>query len=157
MALALTSTCGKVSAIAVIGGIFVRRFLFAAALMLPAPTFAQDGPPGIAFVQAPEMSFGMAIGATPAEAFDAATAQCVDGGAMEEDCIPTDWCQPAGWSVDVFVQHVEGLHWHETVCGLASEDAALSVGVALCNPDDQPWITLCNLVQVWNPQGEPQL
>lgn len=135
----------------------MTRALLAAALMLPTAAAAQDGAPGIAFVQAPEMSYGMAMGATPAEAIDAATAQCVEGGAMAEDCIPTDWCKPAGWSVDIFIQHREGLHWHETVCGLASEDVALSVGAALCDTDAQPWIMMCDLVQVWDPQGAPQL
>jgi hypothetical protein len=135
----------------------MRRTLIALALSLPTLAGAQDGPGGIAFVQAPEMSYGMAMGATPVEAFDAAIAQCVEGGAMAEDCIPTDWCQPAGWSIDVFVQHVEGLHWHETVCGLVSEDVALAVGAALCDTEAQPWITVCDLVQVWDPDGTPQL
>jgi hypothetical protein len=124
---------------------------------LAASAGAQEGAPGIAFVQAPEMSQGMAMGATPAEGFAAATAQCVEGGALPEDCIATNWCQPAGWSVDLFVQHVEGLHWHEVVCGLPEEGVALSVAAALCDLGDRPWLAACDLVQVYDPGGIPQL
>lgn len=125
--------------------------------LLPLSAAAQDEPPGIAFVQAPELSSGMALAATPAQGFAAATAQCVAGGADAQDCLPTNWCQPAGWSVDLFVQHVEGLHWHEVVCGLPAEAVALSVAAALCNHEDRPWIAACDLVQVYDPDGVPQL
>jgi len=126
-------------------------------LVLPLAASAQDGPRGIAFVQAPENSSGMAMGRTPAEGFAAATAQCVDGGAFAEDCIPTNWCFPAGWSVVVFLMHQEGIHWHEVACGLASEDVALSVGGAMCNLDDRPYLTDCTLAQVYDPEGKPQI
>ncbi|GAB4276690.1 MAG: hypothetical protein Kow0013_30280 [Pararhodobacter sp.] len=118
---------------------------------------AQNGPPGIAFVQAPEQSSGMAMGATPQEAFAAATAQCIAGGALAEDCVPSAWCRPAGWSVDLFVQHREGPHWHEVVCGLPEEAVALSVAAALCDLGDRPWIAVCDLVQIHDPTGTPQL
>lgn len=126
-------------------------------LCLPAAALAQDHPPGIAFAQAPEQSLGVAVGSDPAATIAAAVADCVAGGALAADCIPTNWCQPAGWSVDVFVQHVEGLHWHEVVCGLPGEAVALSVAAALCDRDDRPWIAHCDLVQVHDPQGAPQL
>ncbi|MCB1396994.1 MAG: hypothetical protein H6898_11435 [Rhodobacter sp.] len=135
----------------------MRTLIALVCLCLPTAAPAQDGPAGIAFVQAPEQSSGMAIGPTPALAFEAAIAECVAGGALAADCLPTNWCQPAGWSVDVFVQHVEGIHWHEVVCGLPEEAVALSVAAALCNRDDRPWVALCDLTQVYDPQGVPQL
>ena len=118
---------------------------------------AQSGPAGIAFVQAPEQSFGVAMGATPQEGFANAVQACVEGGALADDCIPTNWCQPAGWSIDLFVMHQEGLHWHEIVCGLPNEDVALSVGAALCDLNDRDGIGMCDLVQVYDPNGTPQL
>lgn len=135
------------------------RVLFVALILAaPLPAFAQvDGPAGIAFVQAPEQASGMAMGRTPAEAFASATAACVDGGAYPDDCIPTNWCQPAGWSVDVFAQHQEGIHWHEVVCGLPSEAIAHSVGESLCEASERPFLIECMVTQVYDPEGKPRM
>ena len=136
----------------------MRRLIIAIAFAIPLPVFAQDGgPAGIAFVQAPEQSSGMAFGATPAEAFAAATAICMESGAYAEECIPTNWCQPAGWSVDAFVMHAAGNHWHEVVCGLASDEVAKAVGNAICDTSVSPYITECLIVQLYDPQGNPQM
>ena len=129
--------------------------LVAAALILPFGASAQER--GIAFVQAPEQSSGMAIGATPEEAFAAATAQCVEGGAYPEDCLRTNWCLPSGYSIDVFAQHQEGLHWHETLCGLPSEETAREVAEVLCNRSARPYLSECMLVQLYDPDGAPLL
>jgi len=132
-----------------------RIMLFALAVMglglLPAG--AQHGPQGIAFVQAPEMSSGMAVALTPADGFAAATAQCVEGGALAEDCLPTNWCLPAGWSVDLFIMHEEGLHWHEVHCGLPSYEVAVRVAEGLCAPDLREGIMECMPVQFYDPDG----
>ena len=140
----------------------MSRCIFASSLALsllsPFALLAQaDGPPGIAFVQAPEQASGMAMAQTPQQGFAAAIQQCVDGGAYPEDCIPTNWCQPAGWSIDLFVMHNAGNHWHEVVCGLPNREVAQSVSAALCNAQDRPWIIECDLVQVYDPDGQPQL
>lgn len=135
----------------------ISSFALPLGLILAGPLAAQDGPLGIAFVQAPEQSSGVATGRTPAEAFDRATALCVAGGATAEDCLPTNWCFPAGWSVDIFVQHVEGLHWHEVHCGLQSPELALRLAEVACNADDRPWAIECALVQVYDPEGTPQM
>ena len=129
----------------------MRHLTLLAALACPLPAFAQ--PMGIAFVQAPEMSSGMATGATSEDAFAAATAQCVEGGAMAEDCLRTNWCLPAGYSIDVFAQHQEGLHWHETLCGLPSEETAREVAEVLCNRSARPYLIECMLVQLYDPDG----
>ena len=136
----------------------MRRLIVAIALIVPLKAIAQaDGPAGIAFVQAPEQSSGMALAATPADAFAAATAICMESGAYAEDCIPTNWCQPAGWSVDAFVMHQAGNHWHEVVCGLASGEVAQAVGDAICDKAVRPYITECLVVQLYDPQGNPQI
>ncbi len=135
----------------------MRHLLLTALLIAPLPALAQDGPRGIAFVQAPEQSSGMATGRNAAEAFAAATAQCVAGGALAEDCLQTNWCFPAGWSVDVFAQHREGLHWHEVICGLPSREVGEQVAHALCDPAARPFLIECQLVQVYDPDGSPMM
>lgn len=131
------------------------RSLLLTALLLPLPALAQNGPSGIAFVQAPEQSWGVAMGDSPAEAFAAATAMCVEGGALAEDCLQTNWCFPAGFSIDVFAQHREGNHWHEVICGLPARDVAEQVAHALCDPAARPWLIECQLVQVYDRDGTP--
>ncbi len=118
---------------------------------------AQSGPIGIAFVQAPEQGGGVAIASTPEVAFANATAQCVQSGANAEDCIKTNWCMPAGWSVDVFVQHQEGPHWHEVVCGLPSKTAALGVVQQMCDPEDRDYLIGCFAVQLYDSDGKPKM
>jgi hypothetical protein len=120
-----------------------------AVLLAATPAFAE----GIAFVQAPEQGSGVAIGATMEEAFGKAVAQCMESGAFEEDCIRTNWCEPAGFSVDVFLQHSEGPHWHEVVCGLPDEQIARNVGQTLCDREARPYLIECAVVQVYDPDG----
>lgn len=120
-------------------------------------THAQSGPVGIAFVQAPEQGGGVAIASTPEVAFANATAQCMQSGAREEDCIKTNWCMPAGWSVDVFVQHQEGPHWHEVVCGLPSKKAALAAVLHMCDPADRDYLMGCFAVQLYDSAGKAQM
>lgn len=127
--------------------------LIALSLAACLPGLAAAQPMGIAFVQAPEQSSGQAMGATPAEAFSTATQICVDGGAMAEDCLPIAWCFPAGWSIDIFAQHSEGPHWHETLCGLPSEPVARAVAAQLCDRDARPYLMECALVAMIDPEG----
>jgi hypothetical protein len=121
------------------------------------PAIAQDGPVGIAFVQAPEQGGGIATGATMDEAFDKATAQCMESGALEEDCIKTNWCFPAGWSVDIFLQHREGPHWHEVFCGLPSKAAAEATALHVCDRQERDYLIECSPVQLYDEQGAAQM
>lgn len=123
----------------------------------PFAAAAQDGPRGIAFVQAPEMASGVATGLTPEEGFAGATAGCMEAGAHPDDCIPTTWCLPAGWSIDLFVQHEEGVHWHENYCGLPSAAMAERMAGMLCDRGERPWLIECALVQMWDPDGTPMM
>ena len=80
-----------------------------------------------------------------------------EGGAEAADCIPTNWCQPAGFSIDLFVMHTEGLHWHEVTCGLPTEEIARATAAAICTQGARPWIADCQLVQIYDRDGQPQL
>ncbi|QQA44039.1 hypothetical protein [Pelagovum pacificum] len=122
-----------------------------AAIAAAGPAAAQS----VAFAQAPEMSNGTAFAATVGEAIDQAVAQCVEGGAMEEDCIVTTACADAGYSIDIFLQHQEGIHWHETFCGLADQPVAEAVAESVCDSTLRPYLIECMLVQVWDPDGVP--
>lgn len=128
-----------------------------AQLLSPSQAQAQDGPQGIVFVQAPEQSSGVGVANNIGVAISQAIAQCVAGGALASDCIVTDWCMPAGWSVDFFVQHAEGLHWHETHCGLPDEASARAMEAIACDAALRPWITDCALVELYDPQGTRQM
>lgn len=133
------------------------HLLILPALLLALPAAAQDGPKGIAFVQAPEQGGGVCAGATPEEGFSCAVAQCMESGAADEDCIRTNWCQPAGWSVDIFVQHQEGLHWHEVICGLPTEGIARKAAEAACDPAERDYLLECSVVQMYDPEGAEQI
>ncbi|MFZ2099683.1 MAG: hypothetical protein WAU86_03870 [Oricola sp.] len=121
------------------------------------PAAAQDGPKGIAFVRAPEQGGGVCMGATPEEGFSCAVKQCVESGAADEDCIRTNWCQPSGWSVDIFAQHSEGPHWHEVICGLPSEAIARAAAAHVCDRSERDYLIECAVVQVYDPDGNKQM
>ncbi|WP_192900454.1 hypothetical protein [Roseitalea porphyridii] len=126
------------------------------AVMAGAILFAGAGSvhaEGIAFVQAPEQGSGVAVGETMEAAFAAAVAQCMESGAYEEDCIRTNWCEPAGFSIDIFVQHQEGLHWHEVVCGLPTETIARATAVHMCDRTERDYLIECSLAQVYDQAG----
>ncbi len=125
--------------------------------MLPGTAPAQaEGLLGIAFVQAPEAGSGMATATTPEAAIEAAMAQCMQT-ALAEDCIVTNWCQPAGWSVDLFVQHEAGPHWHEVVCGLPERALAESIAAQLCDLSQREGLILCEMVQIYDDAGTAQM
>jgi hypothetical protein len=124
------------------------------ALALAAGAAQADERAGaVAFAQAAEQSGGVGIGATLEEAVAAARAECVAGGAAEEHCFITAACEPAGWSVDVFVQHVEGPHWHEMICGIADQGMIAGIVAAVCDTGVRPWLIECAAVAVRDPAG----
>ncbi|MEO0547719.1 MAG: hypothetical protein AAF035_12315 [Pseudomonadota bacterium] len=135
----------------------LRRTAFALSALLtaalPAPSTAQERM-GIAFVQAPEQSTGLCVAATAEQAFACATKKCTDGGALAADCLRTNWCFPAGWSVDVFLQHNEGVHWHEVSCGWATKSAALTAAKVICDPQERQYVVDCTVTGLYDPQGQ---
>lgn len=116
---------------------------------------AQNAPVGIAIVQAPEQAPSIATGRNMQQAFEEATAQCVAQGGLADECVRTVWCAPAGWTVDVFVQHREGPHWHEVVCGLPGEAAARGTALHMCDRSERDYLIECLPVQIYDPSGAP--
>ncbi|MEN0000532.1 MAG: hypothetical protein AAF940_06575 [Pseudomonadota bacterium] len=133
------------------------RIAVTAAFLGSTPAFAQDGLIGIAFVQAPEQGGGVAVDSDMESAFEKATAECMSNGAAAADCLRTNWCQPAGWSVDLFLQHQEGVHWHEVVCGMASESIARASVPILCDKSERTYIAACQMVQLYDPAGNAMI
>jgi hypothetical protein len=118
---------------------------------------AQDWAGAIAFAQAAEQSGGVATADTVEEAIAAALAECVAGGARDEDCYISAACEPAGWSVDIFLQHQEGPHWHEMICGIAEEATIKAMAAAVCDREARPYLIECAVVQVRDPGGVSQM
>ena len=85
--------------------------------------------------------------------------QCLTEGAvnapegMTPECYLVNWCYPAGFTVDIFVQLTEGFHSHWTYCGFASRAEAMTVAEILCDPADKPYIATCEVVRLWDPDG----
>lgn len=131
----------------------MRVLVFVVAMGAAGAAAAQEPVGAIAFAQAPEQSGGVGIGETVTEAIAAAMAECVAGGAPEENCFITAACEPAGWSMDVFVQHQEGPHWHEMICGIAEQGMIEGLAAAVCDPAVRPWLIECAVVQVRDPAG----
>jgi hypothetical protein len=68
-----------------------------------------------------------------------------------EDCAVNHYCFPAFWVADIFMQHVEGPHWHRFLCGYSSREEIEEVAAVLCSAE---WLIDCALVRIWNPAGE---
>ncbi len=73
-----------------------------------------------------------------------------ESGLGPEDCQLNAVCSPAGWSVDIFMQHQEGLHWHTYLCGWQTRAQAEAAAAVACISD---WLIECSIVQAWNPEG----
>lgn len=121
---------------------------------LASPASAQDGPIGIAFAEAPEQSSGVCTGQSTDKTLACARAKCVEGGAMEQDCLRVKWCYPAGWSADLFVQHREGPHWHEYLCGWDSKEALMAAVAVACDRERRDFLIECSAVRFWDDQGQ---
>ncbi|WP_035872830.1 hypothetical protein [Cucumibacter marinus] len=128
------------------------RFAAIALLALVSALPAQAQQIGVGVAQAPEAGMGVCFG----EGADA-TLACARQACMEEsglgpsDCLRTNWCYPAGWTADIFMQHQEGLHWHEVACGW-NDRAQLEKAVAVkCESE---WLIECSIVRMWDNQGE---
>lgn len=123
-------------------------------LMTSALAAAQEGPIGIAFAEAPEQSSGVCTGQSADKTLACAREKCVEGGAMAQDCLRVKWCYPAGWSTDLFVQHREGPHWHEYLCGWDSKQAVLAAIKVACDRERRNYIIECSAVRFWDDKGQ---
>ena len=121
-------------------------------VILIAPSFAQDSIQGIAITQAPEAATGICYGEDASQTIACAQADCVaQSGLKTEDCFLTNWCAPAGWTLDVFLQSNEGLHWHEFSCGWSTRKQAELSAKIICQRE---FIRMCTPVVVWSPEGQ---
>lgn len=129
------------------------------ALILPLVLFAgtasaQDTRLGIAFAEAPEQSSGVCTGGNPEKTLACAREKCVAGGAEARDCARVAWCFPAGWSADIFLQHREGPHWHEYLCGWETREAAEKAAAIKCDRSMRDYLIECSAVRFWDPDGK---
>lgn len=120
----------------------------AAILALSSPALSQSGPVGIGFAQAEEGTWWSRDG-RPEKAFAGALAKCTKESGRQE-CYPTRWCLPAGWSGTMIVWLPE---FHSTVvlCGTSGETALVAGLKALC--DGSPFVTRCTPVSIIDPDG----
>ncbi len=125
-------------------------FLF---LIAATTAVAQDGPVGIAFVEAPEQSHGMCVADNADRAFDCARQKCAENAIDISDCLRVAWCYPAGWSADIFMQHREGPHWHQYTCGWQSRSDAEAAAKIACEGSMAEFLIECAVVQIWDRDG----
>lgn len=124
--------------------------LFLSAL-LAYPLAAQSAPAGIGFVQAEEGTW-FCRDADAAKAFDCAARKCAaEGGG--QDCHPTRWCFPAGWSGTMTVWLSE-FHTTVPICGAPSGQAAREALKALCAGFDDGH--RCDLTAIIDPEGKAE-
>lgn len=124
----------------------------AVTLTLTTQAFSQDLK-GVAIVSAPEQSFGMCFADNADKGFACAKAECTENGTLSSDCLRVKWCYPAGWTADVFMQHREGPHWHQYLCGWASREDADAAAKLMCNGSQKEWLIECTIVGLWDPEG----
>lgn len=136
---------------------FTLPMFFGLLFAITTPTAnAQDGLKGVAFVEAIEQSSGMCFADNLDKAFACAKRQCSERADVK-DCLRVKWCYPAGWSADLFVQHKDGPHWHELLCGWSTrEDLQSAIDVA-CKGSRQDQLIECDAVQIWDSDGAKQL
>jgi hypothetical protein len=109
---------------------------------------------GIAFAIAPEQAEGVCIGENADETLACARQECAGQGADLHDCQPAALCFPMGWSADLFVQHVEGVHWHEYLCGWPSREKLIAAVDLRCDLSGEEYLADCRPVRFWNDRGE---
>jgi len=120
----------------------------AVALAPSFPAIAQPGPVGIAFAQAEEGTWWCRE-EDPGKGLACALDKCRNE-APGQECHPTRWCLPAGWSGLMTVWLPE---FHNTIalCGTSGEAALISALAALCA--DSPYVTRCTPFAMIDPDG----
>jgi len=118
-------------------------------LWLAAPARAEEGPTGIGFVQAEEGTW-WCRGPRPGSALDCAAMKCkTESGGQE--CHPTRWCFPAGWSA-LMVVWLPEFHATHVLCGMPGDEAAIAAMRAICDAGEE--FTQCDLVLTIDPDGK---
>ena len=132
--------------------------LIAAFVLLVVPAVAEDEPTpwqGLAVSQAAEAGLGVCFGTDMAETVTCARDKCLaESGLATENCAADLWCYPHRFAADIFMQHAEGPHWHEFLCG-ASDRAELDALIAVkC---DKEYLIECSAVRIWDDASEELL
>lgn len=123
-------------------------------LVTPSLALAQDGPEGIAIVEAPEQGGGYCFAATPEKGFACAREKCAIDGIRMEDCLRVRWCFPARWSADVAIQSGDGFTAHEYLCGWDSHEALEAAAKIKCDEKRRGPLMNCAMTVIWTPDGE---
>lgn len=123
------------------------------AIVAYASCAAAQSPQGIAFVEAPEQSSGVCFSDNADRGFACAKQKCTENGTSASDCLRVKWCYPASWSADIFLQHKEGIHWHQYLCGWSSREDIEAAVELTCNGSQKEWLIECAMVQLWDPEG----
>ena len=127
------------------------RIFFALFFFISITSSASANDMTIAVYQAPEAGLGVCVGTNTAKTIKCAQQKCVaESGLSIEDCIESLVCSPMEWTADIFMQHKEGNHWHEYVCGQGSKALLDQAVAAKCKSE---WLIECDAVQVWRPDG----
>lgn len=106
---------------------------------------------GIAIAQAPEAGVGICFGEDAADTISCAQTKCMDeSGLGLEDCAVDLWCFPHRWVADIFMQHQEGIHWHNFVCDAMDRPELEALVATKCDSD---WLIECSIVQMWDDDG----
>jgi len=124
--------------------------LFLAFLLsiLAVPASAEPGPVGIGFAQAEEGTWWCRDG-DPGKALSCALKKCASESGGQE-CHPTRWCLPAGWS-GLMIVWLPEFHSTHIVCGLPGEPAVTAALTAIC--EAAPEYTRCDLIRMIDPDG----
>ena len=130
----------------------ISTLVIAFAFLATPPALA-EGPQGVAYVVAPEQSFGLCFADNADSAFSCARTKCTANGTQSSDCLRVKWCYPAGWSADLFLQHREGPHWHQYLCGWPSREDAEAAAKLVCEGSQKEWLIECSVVGLWDPEG----
>ncbi|MGI9350307.1 MAG: hypothetical protein ACR2O3_01990 [Rhizobiaceae bacterium] len=131
----------------------MKKMLTISAFVLSTSLVFAQGPLGVAFVEAPEQSSGMCFADNADYGFACARQKCMANGTLKADCLRVRWCYPAGWSADMFLQHKEGLHWHQYLCGWSSREDIETAANLICEGSQKKWLIECTMVRLWNPNG----
>lgn len=125
--------------------------LIAALILLAMPVAAEDEMTpwqGIAVSQAAEAGLGVCFDTDMVEAVTCAQDQCMaESGLTTEDCHADLWCYPHRFAADIFMQHAEGPHWHEFLCGAESRDQLNALVAVKCEAE---YLIECSAVRMWD-------
>ena len=116
--------------------------------------WTQDGPVGIAIVEAPEQGGGVCFSGNLDRAFACAREQCASEAGYPEDCYRVRWCYPAGWSADLFIQNQDGFHFHDYLCGWTDREALEAAVAIKCDKERYPYLLECAAVRMWDNSGK---